>query len=1182
MGEIRDQFNVVYRDYVTDGVPSSGLNEVEKADVRALGGVIEDQTAVYAAAAADAAETAMQVAIAAQGTVHTLTTPVSIGGALPFEVSALSGSFVGTGTGGTPGEYALSISGGPAGHTAFITIGGDGKLASARIGARGIATSNTAPTYSLPGGTGLTGATLPTATVSAVAEGRVFLAPNSDGSQVLGYRAVSSAISAWTVGGVQFADYKKTGIDGVLSIAAATLASATYAASSQGMPAGAGTAMLFRNGVFWDFPRSRFVVAGVSAVSVAAFSGLTVTRAATALALTAAGVYQTFPANMLRATDRGALIEAAATQRLTQPVDFSNAAWTKTRCTAVAVANGAPDGASSAYDITESATGSGQVVASASFSATAGQHTFSVHLKKGARQYAQVQISGGNTHLYVIDFDNGTFTGVAGVNAATAFSITALANGWFRVTLTTTLTATTTNFLIYGAGGVTSGDRTYSSTSGTVALRVAFAQIETGAVATSPILTGSATRPADAVALTLPSGSPQDLISIAFTGGSTAFRRSALASQATLNLVTDGGGAWLGQYITQLVHTLAYDASLVADTPTGAKVYMVAMDGTFWWRGTPYASEAEMIAAAGGTGSMLTMSLNGYVAPDAPNILAGVDFTIDQQQFVLTNNASGAVTGGYLQMTAAGANYSALSRAITGYGGKALRFTATVKTDTVTSSGAALGISNYAQNFLVAYASRALPSNTPDTTLSVVGAVSYGKPTWVGLYHFSGTGVSYMKNPVLQEIRPARDFPTSGLMVELRGTAPGSIPGSTQVLWQADCGLRFDRARVELRSDGTVHFTGQIADGSGTPAQLFDLTLGSLTGGQSFIIVAGCNGTTAVGAMNGGAAQTATPQIPIGEAYFRMGRDHAGASVFTGTITAYRIISGLETAGWCQRRSSAAQVTDPGLWTEGDSYSSFSTGFHTMLLDQGYEVANTGSGGSTFAQQYARLIDSTNLANFGNRTVVWWDGSPNGRAAAAVVTGSISGTTLTVTGITSGALAADQLLSNAGGAVAPDTFIVSQLTGPAGGAGTYRVSVSQTVASGTINAWPEFVQFKAAVTALGHTRVLYVRSAQIGANAPGTTTLTTARGQENIDLDSIYRRISAVYGANRVCDPLPYVTTQYQGTPGTDAYNANLSDLAYGFFPRDLLMDSAHLMAVVRDGLVRAVIKPAIDAVRVM
>lgn len=66
----------------------------------------------------------------------------------------------------------------------------------------------------------------------------------------------------------------------------------------------------------------------------------------------------------------------------------------------------------------------------------------------------------------------------------------------------------------------------------------------------------------------------------------------------------------------------------------------------------------------------------------------------------------------------------------------------------------------------------------------------------------------------------------------------------------------------------------------------------------------------------------------------------------------------------------------------------------------------------------------------------------------ANITGSVAGTVLTVTAITSGELAANKTLSGAG--VTTGTMITGQLSGTMGGTGTYSVSASQTVASGAI------------------------------------------------------------------------------------------------------------------------------------
>jgi len=77
-----------------------------------------------------------------------------------------------------------------------------------------------------------------------------------------------------------------------------------------------------------------------------------------------------------------------------------------------------------------------------------------------------------------------------------------------------------------------------------------------------------------------------------------------------------------------------------------------------------------------------------------------------------------------------------------------------------------------------------------------------------------------------------------------------------------------------------------------------------------------------------------------------------------------------------------------------------------------------------------------------------------GGQIGAIITGSISGTTLTVTAISQGAVSLGQTLSGTG--ITAGTTIVGFLTGAGGNvneAGTYTVNISQTVASTTINAY---------------------------------------------------------------------------------------------------------------------------------
>jgi hypothetical protein len=95
----------------------------------------------------------------------------------------------------------------------------------------------------------------------------------------------------------------------------------------------------------------------------------------------------------------------------------------------------------------------------------------------------------------------------------------------------------------------------------------------------------------------------------------------------------------------------------------------------------------------------------------------------------------------------------------------------------------------------------------------------------------------------------------------------------------------------------------------------------------------------------------------------------------------------------------------------------------------------TGSGGvGTYTVSDSQTVASTTI---------------NSTAAAAIVTGSISGTTLTVSAVTSGSLKLGQTIEGTG--ITDGTIITAFGTG-SGGAGTYTVSASQTVSSTTIYA----------------------------------------------------------------------------------------------------------------------------------
>lgn len=130
----------------------------------------------------------------------------------------------------------------------------------------------------------------------------------------------------------------------------------------------------------------------------------------------------------------------------------------------------------------------------------------------------------------------------------------------------------------------------------------------------------------------------------------------------------------------------------------------------------------------------------------------------------------------------------------------------------------------------------------------------------------------------------------------------------------------------------------------------------------------------------------------------------------------------------------------------------------TMTIPEGYAVtlmsagdfwARCGSPATVGQKVFASLADGTLLADTAGASV-----------GAASVTGSIAGTTLTVTAVGSGTLVAGMEI--AGANVAPGTVITAILTGT-GGVGTYSVNNSQTAASGTITG-QAYVETKWAVS----------------------------------------------------------------------------------------------------------------------
>lgn len=166
--------------------------------------------------------------------------------------------------------------------------------------------------------------------------------------------------------------------------------------------------------------------------------------------------------------------------------------------------------------------------------------------------------------------------------------------------------------------------------------------------------------------------------------------------------------------------------------------------------------------------------------------------------------------------------------------------------------------------------------------------------------------------------------------------------------------------------------------------------------------------------------------------------------------------------GFISREGLRADILTPGPGYPDYSMTILGGSFITAFSGGDFFVRNSGATASAIGNKaYASYADgSVTFAATGtpptSATLTTITVALNNLNVSAIAinafTGSISGTTLTVTAVATGGLYVDQVIAGGGAnnPVDPGTVIVSQLTGTAGSTGTYEVSISQTVASGAM------------------------------------------------------------------------------------------------------------------------------------
>ncbi len=232
---------------------------------------------------------------------------------------------------------------------------------------------------------------------------------------------------------------------------------------------------------------------------------VTFTRASSGTFVGSDGVIKTatndaprFDHNPTTGESLGLLVEEQRANLLLRSEEFDNASWILGAATVTPNAVAAPNGSSTADQLVET-TATANHEASQSFTPIANtSYTFSCYLKAATSSTCGLRVSANLTGSGVIcsvDLSAKTATVTSGTGTAT---ITTLADGWFRVSLTATASASPSSTFAYVFRSLGST----GSTSNSVYLWGA--QLEAGAFPTSyiPTTTATVTRSADVCSIT--------------------------------------------------------------------------------------------------------------------------------------------------------------------------------------------------------------------------------------------------------------------------------------------------------------------------------------------------------------------------------------------------------------------------------------------------------------------------------------------------------------------------------------------------------------------------------------------------------------------------------------------------------------------------------------------------------
>jgi hypothetical protein len=326
---------------------------------------------------------------------------------------------------------------------------------------------------------------------------------------------------------------------------------------------------------------------------------LTVSRALAAYGQSSAGVLTSFATDVPRVTDQGLLIEETRTNLALQSQTFGTS-WTMTSGALTADTTAAPDGTTTADTYTAGGTSTQHSMQpSASISFTNGTtYTASIYAKFGSAQFAQITMGAAafaGSGYANFDLVNGTVTATGGTLVGA--TISALANGWYRLTFTATATSTSSTVVVFAQVAAGNSARLAASPANGTTIWWG-AQLEAGSFASSyiPTTTVSVARPADVIT---PAGAMATLLA-----GSawTAIARKLTAPTALATILGRGANVGFGYTSTPGARstdgTTALNATGLIDADITAALAISASGRSLVYRGGTAATDSVDVTSA--------------------------------------------------------------------------------------------------------------------------------------------------------------------------------------------------------------------------------------------------------------------------------------------------------------------------------------------------------------------------------------------------------------------------------------------------------------------------------------------------------------------------------------------------------------------------------------------------------